>query len=441
MGKRIWIQSGSIFLNNNFYSPNLTLAGIKDNGISKMESNSPEVLIISTLYSTLRHVFVSPGDSIAFKILPNTKQNGFLIESYGKNAAHYNYLEYRDRDMGNVKYFKQGGDIHEYRSMITEWKKKRVEFLEAYRKQYPVSPEFIKWAEADIEYEFIFLLYFPVSSGEITFEKLPAGYIPGDIKLAENEYPSRYFSSGSGLYILFYGGNLFNYAPSIVASDIVKKYDGYLRSYLLSVMFGEYANKLSLNYLTDFLSTIENTKSYIQDSIHSDYIKKGMDYITAVTNTFPDSVLLNTRLVSSENKKEMLLKDVLDKYKGRPLYFDFWASWCGPCLGDIENSKEVKEFFVKKGVEYLYFSIDAKESDWKNKTEEYGIGKNQYLILDAKNSPLTKYLNIKLIPKYIFFNNKHDIVDFEAPSPVSKNLETLKSLIEKSSAVELKVQY
>ncbi|WP_342455478.1 TlpA disulfide reductase family protein, partial [Bacteroides caccae] len=35
------------------------------------------------------------------------------------------------------------------------------------------------------------------------------------------------------------------------------------------------------------------------------------------------------------------MKDVLQKYEGKAVYIDFWASWCMPCLKEIPKMKEV----------------------------------------------------------------------------------------------------
>lgn len=55
----------------------------------------------------------------------------------------------------------------------------------------------------------------------------------------------------------------------------------------------------------------------------------------------------------------------LEKFKGKWLLIDFWASWCGPCR---RNSPLLKDFYLKyhdKGLEVLSISVDTNGELWK----------------------------------------------------------------------------
>ncbi len=60
-------------------------------------------------------------------------------------------------------------------------------------------------------------------------------------------------------------------------------------------------------------------------------------------------------------------------YAGKVVMLDFWATWCGPCVGEIPNMVEAYEKYHDKGFEILAISLDRKGDGAKLKafTEEH----------------------------------------------------------------------
>jgi len=59
--------------------------------------------------------------------------------------------------------------------------------------------------------------------------------------------------------------------------------------------------------------------------------------------------------------------------KSKFLFIDFWASWCGPCIADFPNIKDVYDMYHEKGLSVLGISFDTSETAWKKAVETHQI--------------------------------------------------------------------
>lgn len=86
--------------------------------------------------------------------------------------------------------------------------------------------------------------------------------------------------------------------------------------------------------------------------------------------------------------------------KGQYVLVDFWASWCGPCRGEIPNLKAAHEKYQEKGLVVLGVAAWDKPEDTKKAIEEDGITYPQ--ILNSQEAGTDVYA-IKGIPHIILF--------------------------------------
>lgn len=114
----------------------------------------------------------------------------------------------------------------------------------------------------------------------------------------------------------------------------------------------------------------------------------------------------------------------LDDLKGKYVYVDVWATWCGPCKAEIPFLKEVEEKYHGKNIEFVSISVDkAKDHEkWKKMIEEKELGGMQLFADNDWNSDFVKGYLIQGIPRFILIDTEGNIINPNAPRPSDPKL-------------------
>lgn len=101
--------------------------------------------------------------------------------------------------------------------------------------------------------------------------------------------------------------------------------------------------------------------------------------------------------------------------KGKIVYVDVWATWCGPCMKSLPYLQKLqKTFSHSDDVVFLTVSIDKDQEKWKKTLSEtalMGIHINSY------GTSITEDFMISGIPRYMLIDQNGSIVLANAPSP------------------------
>lgn len=71
--------------------------------------------------------------------------------------------------------------------------------------------------------------------------------------------------------------------------------------------------------------------------------------------------------------QEVSLKSVVEAPGNKYVLLDFWASWCGPCMGEVPHLKKTYDEFHKKGFEIYGVSFDKDRGKWLAAVDQNGM--------------------------------------------------------------------
>lgn len=122
----------------------------------------------------------------------------------------------------------------------------------------------------------------------------------------------------------------------------------------------------------------------------------------------------------------------LDDLKGKYVYIDVWATWCGPCKREIPFLKEMDEAYKGKNIAFVSLSIDKMEhkEKWLKMIEDEDLKGIQLLADQDWNSEFVTSYNITGIPRFILLDQEGNIVNSNAPRPSDPMLQDVLSSLE-----------
>lgn len=185
-----------------------------------------------------------------------------------------------------------------------------------------------------------------------------------------------------------------------------------------------------LRQMNEFLAETEGADVYskmVEDSL-GERLQAKDDEVEVVLKEDADHTEIDVEVMGL-NGKTFKLSDL----KGKVVYLDIWASWCGPCRKQFPFAKELKQQLSKKelkNIEFLYISIDNTETVWKLAVEELGIEGTHGLSQGGWGSEVTSKFGVSSIPRYLIIDKKGKVVDPNAPRPSDPRLiDILRKLI------------
>ena len=177
----------------------------------------------------------------------------------------------------------------------------------------------------------------------------------------------------------------------------------------------------SYSYSPDSIQKVYKTR-YKEIIKKPEYLIKFEESISTVDKTKEGAIApswnyadINGKMVSSES------------LRGKVIYIDVWATWCGPCEVEIPHLKKMENELHTEDIAFVSISVDTNKKAWEAMVREKKLGGYQLFAKEAWESDIVKDYAISGIPRFIIIDKEGKIVEANASRP--SNAETKDKLL------------
>lgn len=126
------------------------------------------------------------------------------------------------------------------------------------------------------------------------------------------------------------------------------------------------------------------------------------------------AILRNARFVEGvaiSDSEDDILAQLKNKYKGKVVYIDVWATWCGPCITEFSYLPEVKDKLkANKEVVFVYLCAQSMEEQWKVMVKKHDLKGDHLYLDDDKYALFDKAVNVTGFPTYLVITKEGKLV-------------------------------
>jgi len=397
--------------------------------------------LLTGIYFVQRVGFEQDNVSVTLLIAP-----GYNLEITGNGKdkkTFYSSYQIKGTGAGNNQYTKQLDSITR-NNIVSQsiynlekeeylpYLKSKVQFVDSFARAFfdklpgdSYSQEFKNLVLFENEViRFYFLTYYIVSFKVKPEEALQLVKSNVDPSLLDSLFKEEYLRSD--IYVLTMHTNYLYYLLHLNSASGAAR-EG-TEDPRLQTVATNYKGKIKDLVLHDlFLSKIESIVAYkkilpIKDSLTryaEDFTNKSIvDSLqhrlrqkqSTLVKTKPGHPAPSFSLQSAEGKTYKL-----EDFRGKVVYIDLWASWCGPCREESPFLQKIYDRYKdNKEIAFISISIKDRKADWIRAIKE---DKPAWLQLIDNNDTVYNRYNAITIPRFIIIDKEGNIVNNDAPRP------------------------
>jgi thiol-disulfide isomerase/thioredoxin len=123
-------------------------------------------------------------------------------------------------------------------------------------------------------------------------------------------------------------------------------------------------------------------------------------------------ILKNKKFVTgveiSESADNILFK-IKEKHKGKVVYVDVWATWCGPCISEFSYLKELKSQPLEDVV-FVYLCAQSSEEAFTTMVKKYELTGDNYFLNATQYQAFDMEVEVSGFPTYLVITKEGKLV-------------------------------
>ena len=165
----------------------------------------------------------------------------------------------------------------------------------------------------------------------------------------------------------------------------------------------------------------EELQKLFADNVTNEVYKKELEGVFARASHISEGDMSPDFNYVDINGNMVSLKSLRGKY----VYIDMWATWCGPCKAEIPHLQKLEHDYAGKNIHFVSISKDRPKDieKWKTMVKEKELGGIQ-LFANGDEDFSNAYI-VQGIPHFILIDREGRALKMKAPRPSSEEIRPL----------------
>lgn len=361
--------------------------------------NVPSGYALLRFGRTGKMIFVERGQDLTVRFTRHVQPGVSRYSFEGGGARENQYMEEQTRP--NMRVMNDLSEDDEVIRLLDDTVRQRVEALRA----LALSPDFTRLESERQRYNVLRSFSVYKKWGNALYPYLKEQLKENPELLVTEDYQAFLLD---GLYAIGGEGQTtpYGYAKGQLEYIVQNIQDTAVADFALNSVLSRYMERRGVE-------SIDGLMDMFRQKVHSPRVRQAVEELYVKWN----------RVAKGQSIPEFTFLDIDDKevalseFKGKYVYIDCWATWCGPCKQQLPALKQLEHKYKGKDIVFVSISSDSDSNKWKNMVKEQKLGGVQLIKTVPTYSEFSDLFMINAIPRFIILDKEGKVFDANVTRP------------------------